>query len=64
VGAHGRARSAAALDVDAVALARFVGLCQDEHARNEMNWLIDLISGVRSVRAEMNVPPPPASRWC
>jgi len=41
----------------AVALARFVGLCQDEHARNEMNWLIDLISGVRSVRAEMNVPP-------
>ncbi len=33
------------------------GLPQDEDARGEMNWLIDLISGVRSVRAEMNVPP-------
>jgi valyl-tRNA synthetase len=32
-------------------------LSQDEKARSEMNWLIDLISGVRSVRAEMNVPP-------
>jgi valyl-tRNA synthetase len=32
-------------------------LPQDETARSEMNWLIDLISGVRSVRAEMNVPP-------
>src|SRR5712671_2419113 len=32
-------------------------LPQDEEARSEMNWLIDLISGVRSVRAEMNVPP-------
>ena len=32
-------------------------LPQDEDARAEMNWLIDLVSGVRSVRAEMNVPP-------
>jgi valyl-tRNA synthetase len=32
-------------------------LPQHEEARSEMNWLIDLISGVRSVRAEMNVPP-------
>jgi valyl-tRNA synthetase len=32
-------------------------LRQDEAARAEMNWLIDLVSGVRSVRAEMNVPP-------
>ena len=32
-------------------------LTQDDKARGEMNWLIDLISGVRSVRAEMNVPP-------
>ena len=32
-------------------------LPQDENARGEMNWLIDLISDVRSVRAEMNVPP-------
>ncbi|HEY4265133.1 MAG TPA: valine--tRNA ligase, partial [Micropepsaceae bacterium] len=33
------------------------GLPKHEDARAEMNWLIDLISGVRSVRAEMNVPP-------
>src|SRR5262249_11592102 len=29
----------------------------NEAATAEMNWLIDLVSGVRSVRAEMNVPP-------
>jgi valyl-tRNA synthetase len=29
----------------------------DEAARAEMNWVIDLVSSVRSVRAEMNVPP-------
>jgi len=28
-----------------------------EDSRAEMNWLIALVSGVRSVRAEMNVPP-------
>ncbi|MBV9991858.1 MAG: valine--tRNA ligase [Alphaproteobacteria bacterium] len=28
----------------------------DDAARAEMGWLIDLVSGVRSVRAEMNVP--------
>jgi valyl-tRNA synthetase len=28
-----------------------------EDARTEMNWLIDLVANVRSVRAEMNVPP-------
>ena len=33
------------------------GLPQDEKARAEMNWLIEIVSGVRSVRAEMNVPP-------
>jgi valyl-tRNA synthetase len=33
------------------------GLPANEEARAEMNWLIDLVSGVRSVRAEMNVPP-------
>src|SRR6185437_11618468 len=33
------------------------GLPENEEARAEMNWLIDLVSGVRSVRAEMNVPP-------
>src|SRR5262249_15392482 len=26
-------------------------------AKGEMQWVIDLVSGVRSVRAEMNVPP-------
>ncbi len=29
----------------------------DEVAANETNWLIDLVSGIRSARAEMNVPP-------
>jgi valyl-tRNA synthetase len=29
----------------------------DDAAREEMRWLIELVSGVRSVRAEMNVPP-------
>ena len=32
-------------------------LPQDDAVHDEMQWLIDLISGVRSVRAEMNVPP-------
>jgi valyl-tRNA synthetase len=32
-------------------------LPQNEDARAEMNWLIELVSGVRSVRSEMNVPP-------
>jgi valyl-tRNA synthetase len=31
-------------------------LPQDEAAANEMCWVIDLVSGIRSVRAEMNVP--------
>lgn len=30
---------------------------QDETAAGEINWLIDMVSGIRSVRAEMNVPP-------
>src|SRR5690606_10433195 len=29
----------------------------DEVAAAEINWLIDLVSGLRSARAEMNVPP-------
>jgi valyl-tRNA synthetase len=33
------------------------GLPSHEDARTEMNWLIDLVANVRSVRAEMNVPP-------
>jgi len=31
-------------------------LPQDKDAQQEIGWLIDLVSGVRSVRAEMNVP--------
>jgi len=29
---------------------------ENETADSELNWLVDLISGIRSVRAEMNVP--------
>ncbi|MEM1375789.1 MAG: valine--tRNA ligase [Pseudomonadota bacterium] len=29
----------------------------DDGAADEINWLVDVISGVRSARAEMNVPP-------
>ncbi|MGB7431392.1 MAG: valine--tRNA ligase [Ahrensia sp.] len=29
----------------------------DQQAADEINWLIDLITGIRSARAEMNVPP-------
>jgi valyl-tRNA synthetase len=32
-------------------------LPKNEDACTEMRWVIDLVSGVRSVRAEMNVPP-------
>jgi valyl-tRNA synthetase len=30
---------------------------EDKAAADEMNWLVELVSGIRSVRAEMNVPP-------
>jgi valyl-tRNA synthetase len=33
------------------------GLPAHDDARAEMNWLIDLVANIRSVRAEMNVPP-------
>src|SRR5690606_6897993 len=29
----------------------------DDAAADEINWLVDLVSGLRSVRSEMNVPP-------
>ncbi|AYD01540.1 valine--tRNA ligase [Neorhizobium sp. NCHU2750] len=29
----------------------------DEEAADEINWLVDLVSGLRSARSEMNVPP-------
>ncbi|MEO3385573.1 valine--tRNA ligase [Mesorhizobium sp. CAU 1741] len=30
---------------------------QDSEAAAEINWLVELVSGIRSVRSEMNVPP-------
>ena len=30
---------------------------RDEAAASDLNWLVDLVSAIRSVRAEMNVPP-------
>jgi valyl-tRNA synthetase len=30
---------------------------EDDEAASDINWLIDLVSGIRSVRSEMNVPP-------
>lgn len=29
---------------------------EDDEAADDINWLVDLVSGIRSVRAEMNVP--------
>ena len=30
---------------------------EDAEAASELNWLVELVSGIRSVRSEMNVPP-------
>ncbi len=41
-----------------LALTRWPALTfEDEEAAAEINWLVDLISSVRSVRSEVNVPP-------
>ncbi len=32
-------------------------LYRDEEAADEINWLVELVSGLRSAKAEMNVPP-------
>ncbi len=32
-------------------------MIEDAEAAQEINWLVELVSGLRSVRAEMNVPP-------
>ncbi|MET3599875.1 valine--tRNA ligase [Martelella mangrovi] len=34
-----------------------VPLYRDDEAADEINWLVDLVSGIRSARSEMNVPP-------
>jgi len=36
---------------------QLLDLPANDDAREEMHWIIDLVSGVRSIRAEMNVPP-------
>ncbi len=36
---------------------RLESVPEEEAAHDEMQWVIDLVSGIRSVRAEMNVPP-------
>ncbi|WP_374830952.1 valine--tRNA ligase [Paenochrobactrum pullorum] len=41
-----------------LALARWPELSfEDNDAATDVNWLIDLVNGIRSVRSEMNVPP-------
>src|SRR5690606_20806599 len=43
---------------DVLALTRWPSLgFEDDEAAADLNWLVDLVSGIRSVRAEMNVPP-------
>ncbi|MCR5859910.1 valine--tRNA ligase [Mesorhizobium sp. J428] len=37
---------------------------EDTEAAAEINWLVDLVSGIRSVRAEMNVPPSAVAPLC
>jgi valyl-tRNA synthetase len=37
---------------------------EDSEAADEINWLVDLVSGIRSVRAEMNVPPAAIAPLC
>jgi len=37
---------------------------EDPEAAAEINWLVDLVSGIRSVRAEMNVPPSAVAPLC
>jgi valyl-tRNA synthetase len=49
---HGEGRASMLIEAEWPTLA-----FDDAAARAEMRWLIDLVSGVRSVRAEMNVPP-------
>lgn len=51
-GKHGPART------NVLALSAWPDLAglQDAEADAEMTWLIELVSGIRSVRAEMNVP--------
>jgi len=37
---------------------------EDADAAAEINWLVDLVSGIRSLRAEMNVPPSAVAPLC
>ncbi|NGR08649.1 valine--tRNA ligase [bacterium SGD-2] len=43
---------------DVLALTRWPDISfEDEEAAADLNWLVDLVNGIRSVRSEMNVPP-------
>jgi valyl-tRNA synthetase len=49
----------AAKRVDLLALTRWPGDTglEDPNAEAEIGWVVDLVSAIRSVRAEMNIPP-------
>ena len=53
-GEHGPKRTSMLISAD---WPNYDALPHDRHAAAEMNWVKSLISEVRSVRAEMNVPP-------
>ena len=36
----------------------------DDAAEAEIGWVVDLVTAIRSVRVEMNIPPAPCCRWC
>ena len=63
VGGHGRAGRGAHHMLALDAWPAHEGL-DDAEAEAEIGWVIDLVTAIRSVRAEMNIPPRRCSRWC
>jgi valyl-tRNA synthetase len=51
---HGEPRASLLIEAEWPQLSALPG---NEDACTEMHWVVDLVSGVRSIRAEMNVPP-------
>ncbi|HEY0282458.1 MAG TPA: valine--tRNA ligase, partial [Rhizomicrobium sp.] len=51
---HGEKRASLLIEAE---WPQWTALPNNEDASTEMRWVVDLISGVRSIRAEMNVPP-------
>jgi valyl-tRNA synthetase len=51
---HGEPRASLLIEAEWPQLS---ALPKNEKACTEMRWVVDLVSGVRSIRAEMNVPP-------